>query len=109
MKAPISKFKPFMLRTAQATACVLLAFGIVVLLSPWLYLPDADVYFGPNVSKDVKAQLRHFYRIWDDEELRKAAQQEMRRQNPEWDLISRSFFAYSLANVALKDPTSSLA
>jgi len=87
----------------QASACVVVAFGLVVLLSPALYLPRAEPYFGPSVPADVKAQLQYFYRIWDDVGLRKTAHAEMRRQNPEWDLISRSFFGYSLANVALKD------
>ena len=97
--------KRFLVRTAQASGSALVAFGLVVALSPLLYLPDADDYFGPTVPEDVKAQAEHFYRIWDDEGLRKAAHEEMREQNPEWDLISRSFYAYSLANVALKAPS----
>ena len=62
-------------------------------IAPFTYLPDADAYYAAKMPKDVRAQLEHFYWIWGDAERRHAAHEEMRGQNPEWDLISRAFFA----------------
>jgi hypothetical protein len=73
-------------------------------IAPWAHMVDADDYYGPDMPADVRGQLEHFYRIWEDPALRNAAQQDMRRQNPEWDMISRTFLGYSLANVAIQYP-----
>lgn len=80
------------------------SFAINWMIAPAVYLPDAGDYYGTELTDDVRGQLEYFCWIWDDPERRQAAHEEMRRQNPEWDMISRSFFAYSLANIALGYP-----
>lgn len=79
-------------------------FLIVCLLSPLLYLPNPKKYEQPRLAPDVLAQLEQFYWVWDSPERRRDIVDYMRRQNPEWDLISRCFYGYSLANAALHDP-----
>jgi len=79
--------------------------SVLWVLSPHLFLPDADVYFAPAMSQDVRAQLEHFYHVWDDPVRRESALDAMHQQNPEWELISSTFFGYSLANIALKHPS----
>jgi len=81
-----------------------LSFAVNWAIAPYVYLPDADDYYGASMPKDVRGQLDYFYWIWEDEGRREAAHGAMREQNPEWDMISRTFFAYSLANVALGYP-----
>jgi len=78
---------------------------ILYLLGPLVYLPDADDYFGAGTPEDVRHQLEHFYWVWDDPARAEAAHAKLREVNPEWDLISRTFLGYSLANIALKDAT----
>ncbi|MEM7390951.1 MAG: hypothetical protein AAF492_01280 [Verrucomicrobiota bacterium] len=73
-------------------------------IAPWAYLPDADDYDGPEMPKDVRGQLEHFYWIWSDPERREQAHEAMQAQNPEWDMVARAFWGYSLANVALAYP-----
>jgi hypothetical protein len=80
------------------------SFAINLAMAPAVYLPDVDGYYAAELPKDAQAQLEYFYWIWDDPVRREAAHLAMRSQNPEWDMISRSFFAYSLANVALGCP-----
>jgi len=74
-------------------------------LSPHLFLPDVDVYFAADMPPDVRAQLDHFYHVWDDPARRDAALEAMQKLNPEWELIGSTFLGYSLANVALKYPS----
>lgn len=87
-----------------AAAAVCVSFVINLAVAPLVYLPDAGDYYGSEMPKDVRGQLEYFYWIWDDPGRRDAAHEGMRAQNPEWDMISRAFFGYSLANVALGYP-----
>ncbi len=86
----------------MAALCV--SFAINLAVAPAVYLPDADDYYTSEMPRDVRGQLEYFYWIWDEPDRREAAHKVMRDQNPEWDMISRSFFAYSLANIALAYP-----
>lgn len=81
-----------------------LSFAVNYALAPIIHMPRADDYFGPKMPRDVAEHLEYYYWIWGDTNRAAAAQAEMRSQNPEWDLISRTFLGYSLANVAMKYP-----
>lgn len=98
------KFFIILIHFALIIVALCCSFFINLALAPWLYIPEADDYYNSTVPKDVKGQLEYFYWIWDDKDRMENAHMEMRKQNPEWDMISRSFFAYSLANVALAYP-----
>ncbi len=82
----------------------ILAFLFCWLISDWLFIPDADDYYGDEMPADVRGHLEYFHHVWKDVGRRKAALDEMSAENPEWDFISRTFLGYSLANVALKYP-----
>ncbi len=90
--------------TVLACAAWVLAFALVWHTAEWIYLPDQATYFGSTMPEDVRGALNHFYWVWENPERRAIELGKMRAQNPEWDLITRSFFAYSLANVALQYP-----
>ena len=77
---------------------------VVLWLSPVLFVPDVEPFFSPAMPQDVRGQLNHLYYIMENPARRRAALEELRRQNPEWDCIAQTFFAYALANVALKYP-----
>ncbi|NIM96511.1 MAG: hypothetical protein GTO24_00080 [candidate division Zixibacteria bacterium] len=42
--------------------------------------------------------------VWSDAALRKHELDKMRRRNPEWDFMSRTYFVLALVNMALRDP-----
>ncbi len=86
-------------------AALTLSFAINWAIAPLVHLPDAAPYYtNTTLPDDVRGQLNHFYQVWATPESRDAAQLDMSEQNPEWDLISRTFLAASLANVALQYP-----
>jgi hypothetical protein len=43
-------------------------------------------------------------KLWSDDALRSAELDRMRQSNAEWDFMGRSFLAWSLANLALREP-----
>jgi len=91
--------------TLLALASIAASVLLMTTLGKSYYLPDSAVYFdSQTMPADVRGQLNRFYFIWDDPQRHAVAQHAMAEQNPEWDLISRTFFAYSLANVALQYP-----
>ncbi len=83
---------------------LVVSFFINWAIAPYVHLPKAESYYGAEMPADVRGQLDHFYWIWDSPERVREEQTRMRDQNPEWDLISRAFLGYSLANVALQYP-----
>ncbi|MBA4386902.1 MAG: hypothetical protein C0404_02910 [Verrucomicrobia bacterium] len=93
------------LRYALTVAASLgVSFIVNYAIAPYVHMAKPKDYFGPEMPADIRQQLEFFYWVWDDDARMKAAHAAMRKQNPEWDMISRTFFAYSLANVALKYP-----
>ncbi len=42
--------------------------------------------------------------LWDDPGQRRQELEAMRRTNPEWDFMGRSYLVWALANMALRDP-----
>jgi len=43
--------------------------------------------------------------LWSDKAARERSQRQMRLTNPEWDFMGRSYLAWSMANIALREPS----
>jgi len=70
------------------------------------WLPVLHIFFEPKAdSADVVRGLLDYQSgLWADPTHLAVVQGNMRRTNPEWDFMSRTFFALSLANLALREP-----
>ncbi len=77
-----------------------------------IWLPCVHFFFRPDVSefldsdgispKARRLSQRHV-RLWTEADLREAALAKIRTANAEWDFMGRSFFVWSLANMAIRD------
>ena len=93
-----------------------LLWGVVLLsVSTCIWLPCMHVFFKRDMSRyrvesglsPVASQLSAAYlAIWDDPTLRENEFAKMRKRNPEWDFMSRTYLVLSLANMGLRDPES---
>ena len=87
--------------------------AVSVAVAAAIWLPTMHLVFRPAASdlfsKDGVAPLprqlanRHLY-LWTDPASRQRELAKMRAVNAEWDFMGRSFLAWSLANMALRDP-----
>ncbi len=77
-----------------------------------VWLPCAHFLFRPDVSEfldsdgispNARRLSRRHVRLWTEADLREAALAEIRTANAEWDFMGRSFFVWSLANMAMRD------
>jgi hypothetical protein len=68
--------------------------------------PAADFYRSQGVSPRARELAARHLQLWTDPELRKNELQKMRASNAEWDFMGRSFLAWSLANMSLREPGS---
>ena len=96
-------------RLARVTVGLLgLAVGLALWLPavhlPFRWLAPPSQWSAEGVPPRArKLALRHLL-LWTDPALRAAELQRMRKSNAEWDFMGRSFLAWSLANMALRDP-----
>ena len=92
----------------------ILAKLVALTVAALIWLPCMHLLFERNPAEyrsdrgvAPKARLlaaRHLA-IWTDPDLRQRELDKMQRLNPEWDFMSRTYFALALANMALRDPT----
>lgn len=88
--------------------------GIVALLAGaaiWLpffhliFLEDSINYMSTSsIPPKARALAASHLAIWADEVGSRAEIERMRGRNAEWDFMARSFFVWSLANMALREP-----
>ncbi|MDK1031592.1 MAG: hypothetical protein QGD94_06275 [Planctomycetia bacterium] len=93
------------------TRLLLTVISLVVAAAIWL--PSVHLFFRPPasaISRDSgipplarKIAERHLH-LWRAPRLLEQELDKMRRANAEWDFMGRSFFVWSLANVALREP-----
>jgi len=70
-----------------------------------LFLEDSSRYMSiTGVPPKARALAASHIAIWADEVGQRAEIERMRGRNAEWDFMARSFFVWSLANMALRDP-----
>lgn len=86
-----------------------LAIGVAVWLPsvhlPFRLLAPASEYQGEGVPPRARKLAARHLRLWTDPALRAGELARMRKSNAEWDFMGRSFLAWSLANMALRDPS----
>jgi len=61
-------------------------------------------YRETGVPPKGEAIAARHMRLWTDPALREIEIRKMRRSNAEWDFMGRSFVAWSLANMAVREP-----
>jgi hypothetical protein len=73
-------------------------------LATALWLPAVRLLFPTSRADAARGLTDRQLHLWTDPAAREAGAARMRRRNPEWDLMARSFLVWALANVALADP-----
>ena len=85
-----------------------------LLIAAVIWLPALHLFFrgdfaryfseeGIGQKTDLLAQRQ--IRVWTDPDLRDHEIRKMRGTNAEWDFMARTFLCWSLANMALRNPT----
>lgn len=70
-----------------------------------LFLENSDMYMNATaIPPKARALAASHIAIWADEVGSRAEIERMRGRNAEWDFMARSFFVWSLANMALREP-----
>ncbi len=78
-----------------------------------LWLPLAHVFFqppaanpdrAPSSTTDARALMERHLKLWELPPEKRREVFRMRRGNPEWDFMGRTFLVGALANLALRDP-----
>ena len=59
-----------------------------------------------GLSPEARQLAARHLQLWTDPALRQTELNKMRVSNAEWDFMGRSYLVWSLANMALRDPTS---
>ena len=90
--------------------------GLAALLAATLiWLPCLHFVFTKPVSEfrqeqglspEARQLAAWHLQLWTDPALREAELKKMRVSNAEWDFMGRSYLVWSLANMALRDPSS---
>jgi hypothetical protein len=79
-----------------------------------LWLPCVHLFFDEDVSGVAdhhrvaplaRSLANRQLQLWTDPALRAGEVSRMRRSNAEWDFMGRAYVAWSLANLALRDPS----
>ncbi len=71
--------------------------------------PAANFYQAQGISPRARELAAYHLRLWTDPQLRELELRKMRGSNAEWDFMGRSFLVWSLANMALREPSSQAA
>ena len=86
---------------------------LILLLAACIYLPSMHLIFRRNITtyrtpqglSPVATQLAATYLdVWNDPTQREQQLARMRKLNPEWDFMSRTYLVLAFANMALRDP-----
>jgi len=86
---------------------VLVSLALLLALGAWL--PVVHVFFAPGAGARERlapALLAAQLRLWTEPELRAREAARMRATNSEWDFMGRTFLVWSLAELALREPSS---
>lgn len=78
-------------------------------LSYFFAKPASHFYTASGISPVGRGLAKHQLRLWRNPALREGELQKMRASNAEWDFMGRSFLVWSLANMALAEPSDSAA
>ena len=71
----------------------------------FFFAPDLDDYRSESPLPPKTAALaRRHLDLWSGTELQREEIDAMRRSNPEWDFMGRTFLVMALANLAIREP-----
>ena len=92
-------------RMALSLACLALATGAWAAGVHLMFAPDMEDFVAPaGVSPRAQALSQRYTAMWSDPAQLAADHGEIRRSNPEWDFMGRTYLVLALANMALRDP-----
>jgi hypothetical protein len=89
---------------------------IALFLATAIWIPSMHFFFAMEVgnigqprglTRVARRLAARQLLVWSDTGLRQQETARLRLSNPEWDLMARSFTAWSVAEIALRDPDSS--
>src|SRR6267154_3267774 len=93
-------------RLVAATIALVISGGVwLACLSFFFTHPASDFYRKSGLSPRARSLADHQLDLWATPALRERELQKTRASNAEWDFMGRSFFVWSLANMALTDPS----
>ena len=86
--------------------------GIIALvIATAVWLPSVHLFFSgsrppadQSVSPHARALANRHLALWTDASLKNHELLRMRRSNPEWDFMGRSFLVWSLAEMGIREP-----
>jgi hypothetical protein len=80
--------------------------GAALLVASCLWLPLLHLFFRPApAARQAERLLAHQLQLFRDRAAHRREATRMRRTNPEWDFMGRTYLAWSLAEIALADPS----
>jgi hypothetical protein len=93
-------------RTILGLLCLLAAGAVWLPCVHLLFRPDEQALAAIDGPPTQMAQeiARRQLTIWRDESLRRRQVAALRRDNPEWDFMWRTYMVLSLGNMALREP-----
>lgn len=75
----------------------------------WLFRPKLEAISSvKGIPERAHELTRRQLRLWSDETARTDELTRMRRTNPEWDFMGRTFLVLALAEMSLRDPSTQL-
>lgn len=95
----------------KTIALRLLSLGLATALwLPCLHLffarPAAEFAPPQGVSPLARQLAAQQWALWNDADAQRQALDAMRRTNPEWDFMGRTYLVWALANMSLREPSS---
>lgn len=92
-------------RRGLALIALVLAAAIWFPLIHFFFRQKPEVFLArEGIAPAARSLAERHLRLWTDPALREAEIRRMRGTNAEWDFMGRTFFVWSLANMALRDP-----
>ncbi|MBN1417313.1 MAG: hypothetical protein JXP34_00975 [Planctomycetes bacterium] len=92
-------------RILASIAAIVLATAVWLPALRLIFDPDPDAFFsGGALPPRARLLAERHLRMWRDPDLRRGEIERMRIRNAEWDFMGRSFFVWSLANLAIREP-----
>jgi hypothetical protein len=99
-----------MKRISMGLVALLLAGCIWVPCLHFVFHKSASDFYRPEgLSAQAKQLAARHLELWTEPQSRERELRKMRASNAEWDFMGRSFLVWSLANMAMREPSSSQA
>ena len=92
-------------RIALGLLSLIIATCVWLPLTQFFFREKVEAYLtSEGIAPKTRLLAQRHIELWTDPALRAVEIEKMRGTNAEWDFMGRSFFAWALANMALRDP-----